>query len=316
MIKDKSYKILVTGSKGMVGHAVVSLLKKKGYRNVHTPSRDVVDFTRQMQTEKYFEEMKFDIVIHLAAKVGGIKANNDFPADFIYENLQIACNIIHSCHKYKVKKLINLGSSCIYPKNCPQPIKEEYLLSNYLEKTNEAYAIAKISGLKLCEYYNKQYGTNFISLMPCNIYGEHDHFTEGANAHVLPALLPRFHKAKMEKDYKVIVWGTGKPLREFIYVQDVADAILFFMENYDAREIPNALVNIGTGEEITIFRLAWLLKNITDYKGLIEFNEELDGTMRKVMNVSKAKRLGWTAKTKLKDGLKKTYVWYLKNVKD
>jgi GDP-L-fucose synthase len=309
----KNSKILVTGANGLVGHAVVSLLKKKGYHNIDAPTKNDVDFTRQSETESYFTKKKFDIVIHLAAKVGGIKANQDFPADFTYQNLQIACNVINSAYLSRVKKLLNLGSSCIYPRNAPQPIKEDYLLSSKLEKTNEGYAIAKIAGLKLCEYYNKQYGTNYMSFMPCNIYGEHDHFTDGANAHVLPALLPRFHQAMKNNDEKVVVWGTGKPMREFIYVQDVADALVYFMEHYDVSDIAEPFLNIGTGKEVSISHLAEILKRITKYKGKIEFNESLDGTMRKLLDVSKARRLGWKAKTNLIDGLKKTYVWYVRN---
>ncbi len=251
-----------------------------------------------------------EIVMNLAAKVGGILANSTYPAEFIYKNLMIQSNVIHSSYMSNVKKLLFLGSSCIYPGECPQPMKEDYLLSGYLEKTNEPYAIAKISGIKMCQAYNRQYGTNYISVMPTNLYGPGDNFDLN-NSHVIPALIRKFHEAKIFKKDSVIVWGTGKPYREFLHVDDLADACVFLMDNYSQSEI----INIGTGIDLTIKELAELIKEITEFQGEILWDtEKPDGTPRKLLDISKISSLGWKPKINLRDGIKETYEWYVKNV--
>ncbi|WP_342590142.1 GDP-L-fucose synthase [Clostridium muellerianum] len=245
-----------------------------------------LDLTNEVNARKFFKEKRPEYVFFAAAKVGGITANNTYPADFIYENLMIQNNVIEAAHDFKVKKLLFLGSSCIYPKNCPQPIKEEYLLSGYLEPTNEGYALAKISGLKMCQFYKKQYGDNFISVMPTNLYGPNDNY-DLEISHVLPALIRKFHEAKVNNNPYVEVWGTGKPLREFLHVHDMADACVFLMENYDGDEF----FNVGTGKEVIIKELAEVIKEIVDYKGEIRFDgSKPDGTPRKLLNVSRLKR--------------------------
>lgn len=306
---NKDSKIYVAGHRGLVGSAIVRELKKKGYTNIIGKTHKELDLMDSVAVENFFKEERPEYVFLAAAKVGGIYANSTYPADFIFENLQIQNNVIGNAHKYGVKKLMFLGSSCIYPKMCPQPIKEEYLLSGYLEETNEAYALAKISGLKMCEYFNKQYGTNFISVMPTNLYGPYDNF-HPEHSHVMPALIRRFHEAKVNGAKEVVVWGSGKPLREFLYSEDMADACIYLMENYEG----NDFFNIGTGKEITIKGLAELIKEVVGYEGEIVWDSSKpDGTPRKLLDVSRLESQGWKYKMELKDGVKEAYEWYLEN---
>jgi len=303
---DRSKKIYVAGHRGLVGSALVRKLEKEGFTNIITRTHADLDLTRQADVEEFFEKEKPDYVILAAAKVGGIYANDTYPADFIMKNLQIECNVIDAAYKNEVKKLLFLGSSCIYPKECPQPIKEEYLLSDYLEKTNEAYALAKIAGLKMCAYYNKQYGTNYISVMPCNLYGINDNFSL-ENSHVLPALMRKFHEAKIKGEAAVTIWGSGKPLREFLNVDDLADACLFLMDHYEGDDF----FNVGYGEEVTIMELAELVKKVVGFEGKIVLDaSKPDGTMRKLTDISRIKTLGWEPKITLEAGLKETYQWF------
>lgn len=307
---EKNSKIYVAGHRGLVGSAIVRELKKKGYTNIIGKTHKELDLMNSVAVEDFFKEEKPEYVFLAAAKVGGIYANSTYPADFIYENLQIQNNIIGNAHKYGVKKLMFLGSSCIYPKICPQPIKEEYLLSGYLEETNEAYALAKISGLKMCQYFNKQYGTNFISVMPTNLYGPYDNF-HPENSHVMPALIRRFHEAKVNNANEVVVWGSGTPLREFLYSEDMADACIYLMENYKG----NDFFNIGTGKEITIKGLAELIKDVVGYEGEIVWDStKPDGTPRKLLDVSRLEKAGWKYKMELKDGIREAYKWFIENV--
>ena len=305
---NKDSKIFVAGHNGMVGSAIVRKLKELGYTKIVTKSRKELDLTNQFQVNQFFHFERPEYVFLAAAKVGGIKANDDFRADFIYENIMIQSNIIKASHDNGVKKLLFLGSTCIYPKHCTQPIKEEYLLTGLLEPTNDAYAIAKISGIKMCQSFNKQYGTNFISVMPTNLYGHNDNYDLN-NSHVLPALIRKFHEAKLEGKNEVEIWGTGTPKREFLYVDDLADACHHLMLNYNDSEI----VNIGTGQDVTIAELAVVIKNIVGFEGDIYFNTEMpDGTPRKLLDVSKLKEIGWVYKTSLKEGIQKTYTDYVK----
>ena len=305
---DRSKKIYVAGHRGLVGSALVRKLEKEGFGNIITRIHSELDLTRQADVEKFFEKEKPDYVILAAAKVGGIHANDTYPADFIMKNLQIECNVIDAAYKNQVQKLLFLGSSCIYPRECPQPIKEEYLLSDYLEKTNEAYALAKIAGLKMCSYYNKQYGTDYISVMPCNLYGINDNFSL-ENSHVLPALMRKFHEAKIKGESTVTVWGSGKPLREFLNVDDLADACIFLMDNYKGDEF----FNVGYGEEVSIMELAQLVKETVGFEGKIVMDaDKPDGTMRKLTDISRIKALGWEPKITLEQGLQETYQWFLK----
>ena len=305
---NKDSKIYVAGHNGMVGSAIVRKLKELGFTNIITKSRKEVNLTNQFQVNHFFHFEKPEYVFLAAAKVGGIKANDDFRADFIYENLMIQTNIIKAAHDNKAKKLLFLGSTCIYPKLSSQPIKEEYFLTGSLEPTNDAYAIAKISGIKMCQDFNKQYGDNFISVMPTNLYGPNDNYDLN-NSHVLPALIRKFHEAKIENRDIVEIWGTGTPMREFLYVDDLADACVYLMQNYDSSEI----VNIGTGEDLTIKELAYLVKDVVGFEGDIYFNtDKPDGTPKKLSDVSKLKELGWSYKTSLRDGLEKTYAEYVK----
>lgn len=305
----KNSKIYAAGHRGLVGSAIVRKLKEKGYTNIIGKTHSELDLTNSVEVEQFFETEKPEYVFLAAAKVGGIFANSNYPADFIYENLQIQNNVIGMAYKYKVKKLMFLGSSCIYPKMCPQPIKEEYLLSGYLEETNEAYALAKISGLKMCQFFNKQYGTNYISVMPTNLYGPYDNF-HIENSHVVPALIRRFYEAKENNASEVAVWGSGTPLREFLYSEDMADACIYLMEIYKG----NGFFNIGTGKEITIKGLAELIKEIIGYEGQLVFDSSKpDGTPRKLLDVSKLEKSGWTYKTDLKSGIQKTYKWFKDN---
>ena len=353
--KKRQLKIYVAGHRGLVGSAIKRKLEEKGYTNLIYKTSKELDLRRQKETEAFFEKERPDWVFLAAAKVGGILANNTYKAEFIYDNLAIALNVINSAYKYGVKKLLNLGSSCIYPKFAPQPMKEEHLLTGPLEPTNEPYAIAKISAIKLCRYYNEQYGTNFISVMPTNLYGPNDNFNL-ETAHVLPALIRKFHLAKLlrqgdfegiakdikkfplgfgldknvnindeksikealekvgiTKDY-VLLWGSGEVYREFLYVDDLADACVFLIENYDYKNI-GEFVNIGTGEDIKIKDLAKLIRDIIGFDGEIKHDlSKPDGTPRKLLDVSRIRSLGWQAKTSLTNGIKKTYSWYLNKV--
>ncbi len=296
---DKKSKIYVAGHRGMVGSALVRKLKADGYSDIITRTSAELDLRNQSAVHQFFQQEKPEYIFLAAAKVGGIVANNTYRADFIYENLMIESNVIHAAYIYKVKKLLFLGSSCIYPKMCPQPIKEEYILSGYLEQTNEPYAIAKIAGLKMCEAYKDQYGCNFISAMPTNLYGPNDNY-DLQNSHVLPALIRKFYEAKEKNIDTVEIWGTGKPLREFLHVDDLADASLFLMLNYDGREH----VNVGTGVDISIADLAALIKGIMGYPGKLLFNSDRpDGTPRKLLDVSKIHGLGWKHTIALEQGI-------------
>ena len=305
---EKESKIYVAGHRGMVGSAIVRKLTSLGYTNLLTRTSTELDLRNQQQVADFFDVEKPEFVFLAAAKVGGIVANNTYRADFLYENLAIQNNIIHGSYLNKVKKLMFLGSSCIYPKLAPQPLKESYLLSGYLEQTNEPYAIAKIAGIKMCEAYRAQYGCNFISVMPTNLYGTNDNY-DLVNSHVLPAMIRKFHEAKEKGASEMTLWGTGSPMREFLHADDLAEACLFLMENYNESE----LVNIGTGEDVTIKNLAALVKQIVGFKGEIIWDtSKPDGTPRKLMDVSKLHGLGWHHKIALEDGIKLAYQDFLK----
>lgn len=317
---DKNSKIYIAGHTGLVGSAILRILKKNDYKNIVIQTHKDLDLTNQKDVESFFNKEKPEYVFLAAAKVGGIVANNAYRADFIYENIQIQNNVIHQSYKNDVKKLLFLGSSCIYPKNSPQPIKEEYLLTSELEYTNEPYAIAKIAGIKMCESYNIQYNTNFISVMPTNLYGENDNF-DLKTSHVLPALLKKIHEAKINNKKIVEIWGSGKPKREFLYSDDMADACVFIMNNIDfcdliknQQEIKNTHINIGMGEDVSILELANIIKKIVNYQGNFQFDTtKPDGVMQKLLNTEKLTNLGWKYKTPLNEGIKKTYEWYLHN---
>jgi len=300
---EKNAKIYVAGHRGMVGSAIVRRLKSEGYTNLVYKTSAELDLRNQSEVEAFFNTEKPDYVFLAAAKVGGIQANNCYRAEFLYDNLMISTNIIHASHTHNVKKLLFLGSSCIYPKLAPQPLKEEYLLSGYLEPTNEPYAIAKIAGIKMCETYYDQYGDNYISAMPTNLYGPNDNYDLN-NSHVLPALIKKFHQAKINHLPKVEIWGTGSPLREFLHVDDLAEACLFLMNNYDDKQF----INLGSGKEISIKDLALLIKKIVGYEGELTFNtDKPDGTPRKLMDVSKLANAGWSYKIELEEGIKSVY---------
>ena len=306
---DKQDKIYVAGHRGLVGSAIVRNLKSKGYNNIIGKTHAELDLTNQQAVREYFEQEKPDIVVLAAAKVGGINANNTTPAEFAYENMQIQCNIIKCCHDFKVKKLLFLGSTCIYPKMAEQPIVEDALLSGPLEETNEAYAIAKISGLEMCKFFKRQYGDDFISCMPTNLYGPYDNY-DLHGSHVMPAMIRKFHEAKVQNKPTVELWGSGAPLREFLYSDDMADACVFLLENYSGEQH----VNIGTGKEITIKELAELVKSTVGYQGEIVWNGEMpDGTPRKLTDVTKLHKLGWHHKIELQDGVKLAYQWFVEN---
>ena len=306
---EKGSKIYLAGHRGLVGSALKRNLESKGYSNLIFRTHKELDLTDQRAVNEFFAQEKPEYVFLAAAKVGGILANSSYPAEFIYENLMIEANIIHAAYNNCVKKLLFLGSSCIYPKLAPQPLKEEYLLSGSLEETNEAYAIAKITGIRLCKHYNQQYGTNFISVMPTNLYGPNDNF-DLETSHVMPALIRKFHEAKVNNEPEVVVWGTGKPLREFMHVDDMADACAYLMENFDYSEI-GEFVNIGVGKDITIRELAELIKGVVGFGGEIRYNtSKPDGTPQKLLDVTRLNGLGWKAKISLKDGIRKTYEWY------
>lgn len=305
----KTAKIFVAGSRGMVGSAIVRNLEQNGFTNIITKSSKELDLRNQQAVFEFFETEKPEYVFLAAAKVGGIHANNTYPAEFIYDNMMIQNNVIHAAYLNKVEKLFFLGSSCIYPKFAPQPLKEEYLLTGALEPTNEAYAIAKISGLKMCEFYKKQYGCNFISAMPTNLYGINDNFNL-QNSHVLPALLRKFIEAKQNNSSEVVVWGSGTPMREFLFVDDLAEACVFLMQNYNDAET----VNIGTGEDVTIKELAETIKKTVGFEGDLVFDAtKPDGTPRKLLDVSKINNLGWKHKVNLQQGIKKTLDWVTEN---
>ena len=308
---NKDSKIYVAGHRGLVGSAIVRNLEAKGYTNIIYRTHKELDLTNQADVQAFFKEEQPEYVILAAAKVGGIHANNTYPADFIYDNLMIQNNVIKAAHDYKVKKLLFLGSTCIYPKMAPQPIREEYLLTGALEETNEAYAVAKIAGLEMCKFFKRQYGDNFISCMPTNLYGPNDNF-DLKSSHVLPALIRKFHEAKVNGSDTVEVWGTGTPLREFIYVDDMADACVFLMENYDGEQH----VNIGTGEEVSIRQLAETVKEVVGFEGELVFNTDMpDGTPRKLTTVDKLHGLGWKHKVSLNEGIGLAYEWFLENYK-
>jgi len=307
---DKNSKIYIAGHRGLVGSAIMRRLKAECYKNLITRTHAELDLTRQKRVEEFFHEESPDYVFLAAARVGGIYANNTYPAEFIYSNLTIQTNIIHASYVFKVKKMLFLGSSCIYPKNCPQPMKEEYLLSGPLEPTNEPYAVAKIAGIKMCQAHNRQYGTNFLSVMPTNLYGPNDNF-DLKTSHVLPALIRKFHEAKIKGLSEVVIWGTGSPRREFLHVDDLADACLFLMNNYNGSKI----VNIGVGKDQTICELAEIIAGLTGFKGSIRFDTgKPDGTPVKRLDVSKINSIGWRARIGLEQGIAETYKWYAKNV--
>lgn len=307
---NKTDKIYVAGHRGLVGSAIVRNLQAKGYKNIIGRTHKELDLKNQAAVSAFFEEERPDVVVLAAAKVGGIHANESAPAEFAYENLQIQCNVIQCCHEFSVKKLLFLGSTCIYPKMAPQPIPEDALLTGPLEVTNEAYAIAKIAGLKMCQFYKKQYGDDFISCMPTNLYGPHDNYDLNGS-HVMPAMIRKFHEAKENGTPFVELWGTGTPLREFLYVDDMADACVFLLENYSGEQH----VNIGTGKEVTIKQLAETVKECVGYEGEIKWNKDMpDGTPRKLTDVSKLHELGWHHKVDLLEGVQLAYDWFRENV--
>jgi GDP-L-fucose synthase len=304
---EKEAKIYVAGHRGMVGSAIHEKLKQEGYTNIVTRTSKELDLRNQHDVAAFFEAEKPEYVFLAAAKVGGIIANNTYRADFIYENIAIQSNVIHQAHVQQVKKLLFLGSSCIYPKLAPQPLKEDYLLTGTLEPTNEPYAIAKIAGIKMCEAYRSQYGDNFISVMPTNLYGYNDNY-HPENSHVLPALIRRFHEAKVNKVPEVTIWGTGSPLREFLFSTDLAEACVFLMNNYDEEQF----INIGVGEDISIKDLALLIKTIIGYEGVLNFDSNKpDGTPRKLMDVSKLHALGWKHSIDLEEGIRLAYADFI-----
>ncbi len=306
---EKKSKIYVAGHLGMVGSGIMRRLKQAGYKNIVYRSFQELDLRRQAEVEKFFEEEKPEYVFLAAAKVGGIQANDTYPAEFIYDNLMVEANIINSAYKYGVKKLLFLGSSCIYPKLAKQPIKEEYLMSGKLEETNEAYAVAKISGIELCKFYRRQYGCDFISVMPTNLYGINDNF-DLETSHVMPALIRKFHEAKVDGEAKVVMWGTGKPRREFLYVDDLTDALLYLMLNYSGE----MHLNIGSGEDIEIRELAEIIKGVVGYNGeIVNDTSKPDGTPRKLLDVTRLHETGWKHKVDLEEGIRKVYEWYLEN---
>ena len=307
---NKNDKIFVSGHKGLVGSSLIRNLAKLGYTNILTVEKNVVDLRNQQLVDKWFLENKPDYVFLAAAKVGGIHANNVYPADFIYDNLQIQNNTINACHVNKVKKLMFLGSVCIYPKYADIPVKETSLLTGILEPTNDAYAIAKIAGIKMCQAYRKQYGVNYISTMPCNLYGINDNF-HPTNSHVLPALIRRFHEAKINNFQEVVCWGDGSARREFLNVDDLANASLFLMKNYSSDEI----INIGYGEDYTIKEIVDLIKDVVSYTGKIVWDtSKPNGTPKRLLDSNKLFNMSWRPEVKLKDGLKETYEWYIKNI--
>ena len=307
---NQTDKIYVAGHRGLVGSAIVRNLEEKGYTNTIGRTHKELDLTNQQAVRDFFEEEKPDVVVLAAAKVGGINANNTAPAEFAYENMQIQCNVIKCCHDYGVKKVLFLGSTCIYPRMAPQPIPEDALLTGPLEETNEAYAIAKIAGLEMCKFFKRQYGDDFISCMPTNLYGPHDNY-DLQGSHVMPAMIRKFHEAKVSGSPSVELWGSGTPLREFLYVDDMADACVFLLENYSGEQH----VNIGTGKEVTIRQLAETVQKVLGYQGEIIWNKDMpDGTPRKLTDVTKLHGLGWRHKVELEEGVHLAYDWFKENV--
>jgi len=313
---NKTDKIYVAGHRGLVGSAIVRQLKSRGFTNLLMRTHKELDLTSQAQVQNFLQKEKPDYVILAAAKVGGIHANNTYPADFIYQNMMIEANVINSAYENKVKRLLFLGSTCIYPKAVKQPMREDALLTDVLEPTNEPYALAKIAGIKLCESYNRQHGTDFRSVMPTNLYGINDNF-HSENSHVIPALMRRFHEAKINNDTEVVIWGTGKAMREFLYVDDMAQASLFVLnldeETYQANTKPMlSHINVGTGKDVTIREMAETMKEVVGFKGTLSFDAtKPDGASRKLIDVSRLSNMGWNYSVDLKDGLSKTYQWYL-----
>jgi GDP-L-fucose synthase len=302
-------KIYISGHRGMAGSAIKRNLEARGYHNLITCTHSELDLTNQQAVNNFFEKEKPEYVFLAAAKVGGILANSTYPAEFIYENLMIEANVIHASYITGVKKLLFLGSSCIYPRLAPQPLKEEYLLKGELEVTNEAYAVAKIAGIRMCKHYNQEYGTNFISVMPTNLYGPNDNY-DLETSHVMAALMRKFHEAKLNNASHVVVWGTGAPRREFLHVDDMADACVYLMENFNASDI-GEFVNIGLGEDVTIRELAELIGDIVGYNGEIVYDTtKPDGTPQKLLDVSRLRKLGWDARISLREGIKQAYEWY------
>jgi len=313
---DLNDKIYIAGHRGLVGSAIVRQLESRGFTNLLMRTHKELDLTNQAQVQNFFQQEKPDYVILAAAKVGGIHANNTYPADFIYQNMMIEANVINSAYESKVKRLLFLGSTCIYPKAVEQPMREDALLTDVLESTNEPYALAKIAGIKLCESYNRQYGTDFRSVMPTNLYGINDNF-HPENSHVIPALMQRFHQAKVDNDTEVVVWGTGNAMREFLYVDDMAEASLFVLEldeqTYKANNQPMlSHINVGTGKDVTIKEMAETMKEVVGFKGNLTFDTtKPDGSPRKLIDVSRLSNMGWKYSIDLEEGLKKTYKWYL-----
>jgi GDP-L-fucose synthase len=311
-------KIYIAGHRGLVGSAIVRQLKSRGFTNLLMRTHKELDLTNQAQVQAFFEQEKPNYVILAAAKVGGIHANNTYPADFIYQNMMIEANVINSAYENKIKRLLFLGSTCIYPKAVEQPMCEDALLTDVLEPTNEPYALAKIAGIKLCESYNRQYGTDFRSVMPTNLYGINDNF-HSENSHVIPALMSRFHEAKINNDAEVVVWGTGNAMREFLYVDDMAQASLFVLEldekTYKANTQPMlSHINVGTGKDTTIREMAEVMKQVVGYEGELTFDTtKPNGAQRKLIDITRLKTMGWVYNISLKEGLKETYKWYLKN---
>jgi GDP-L-fucose synthase len=314
----KDSKIYIAGHRGLVGSAIMRQLKSRGFNNLITQTHSELDLTSQSEVQKFFQDQKPDYVILAAAKVGGIHANNTYPAEFIYENMMIEANVIDAAYRNGVERLLFLGSTCIYPKAVQQPMREDALLTGVLEPTNEPYALAKIAGIKLCESYNRQYGTNFRSVMPTNLYGINDNF-HPENSHVIPALMRRFHEAKLNNDSEVMVWGSGNAMREFLYVDDMAEASLFVLELDDDIYCSNTKpmlshINVGTGVDVTIREMAETMKRVVGFKGELKFDaSKPDGAPRKLIDVSRLTSMGWRYSVDLEDGLKKTYIWYLEN---
>lgn len=307
-------KIYISGHNGMVGKTMFKLLKDKGFSNIVVKDSSVLDLKNQSAVEKFFFDEKPNYVFHFAARVGGIMANVSDPAGFLYDNLLISSNVIYGAYKANVKKLLNLGSSCVYPRECPQPMKEEYLLSGKLEPTNEGYALSKIAALKLCEFLNTQYGTDFISLMPCNLYGINERF-DAVHSHVISGMIMKFHEAKIGKQKKVQLWGTGSARREFLYVEDLARAALYFMDNYSAKDLGNQFVNIGSGEDIRIRDLADLISGIIGFKGEMEWDSSKpDGMPQKLLDVTRMKDFNFNPEISLKEGIRRTYDYYLTSI--
>ena len=302
--------IYVAWHSGMVGSAIVRILRDKGFHNIITRSHQELDLCRQVDVEQFFRQERPEYVFCAAARVGGIEANKTYMADFLMENLLIQNHLLESAHRYQVKKLLFLASSCIYPRESSQPMKEEALLAGSLEPTNEGYALAKIAGLKACEYYKKQYGDNFICAMPANAYGVNDCFDE-KNSHVIPALIRRFHEAKLNGTEEIVMWGSGKPLREFLYVDDLAEAVIFLMEHYDGAEF----INVGTGEEVSMIELASMIRRVVGYEGRIAYDKSKpDGMMRRMVDSARIRQMGWRPAVSLEEGIRKEFEWYLDNI--